>query len=504
MLAILQFDSASASLLARLLDAGRLPTLARLRERGRWHDLQTPATHFAAGAFHTLYSGVPLADHGLVYPFQWSPRDQRARYMTAFPGPAPVWERLSRLGRRTLAIDPYESRPPQTPPAGVFVSGWQLHDRVVLPLWASPPDTHARLSRLFGPPPSAQEIFGRSSVPELLALRRRLIGASARVADAAEHLLARERFELAWLTFSAAHIAGHQFWDLSQVAGESLDADSRALLEDALAQVYSSVDAGMGRVLARLPPDADVLVVSPVGMDVNTSRADLLPGMLDAVVRGEPDPQAAEPGSIWRLRAAVPPWARGRAASALPDRLALDLTSRLELRGIDWSRTRAFALPADNQGYVRLNVRGREREGIVEPADTGPLCDEIATSLATFTDPDGTPSVAAVDRVVDAFGTGRAAGLLPDLVVRWNDRPATTLDHVRSPRYGEVRRLGVASGRSGNHTDGDAWALVVPGASHHREGGGPGRLEDVAATAAAVVGADAAGMTGEPLLERAG
>lgn len=503
MLAILQFDSASTSLLARLLDEGRLPTLAGLRERGRWHDLATPATHFAAGAFHTLYSGVPLADHGLVYPFQWSPRDQRARYMTAFPGPAPVWERLSRLGHRTLAIDPYESRPPEAPPTGVFVSGWQLHDRVVLPRWASPPDAHARLSRLFGPPPSVQEIFGRSSVGELLALRRSLIGASARVADAAEHLLSRERFDLVWLTFSAAHVAGHQFWDLSQIAVESLDVDSRPVLEGALAQVYSSVDAAMGRVLACLPSGADVLVVSPVGMGVNTSRADLLPGMLDAVVRGEPDRHAAEPGSIWRLRAAVPPSVRGRVARALPDHLALDLTSRLELRGIDWSRTRAFALPADNQGYVRLNVRGREREGIVEPADAGPLCDEIAAGLATFADPDGTPSVAAVDRVADAFGTGRAVALLPDLVVRWNDRPATALDRVRSSRYGEITRVGGASGRSGNHTDGDAWALVVPGASRHRDGG-PARLEDVAATAAAVVAADAGDMAGEPLLQRRG
>ena len=39
--------------------------------------------------------------------------------------------------------------------------------------------------------------------------------------------------------------------------------------------------------------------------------------------------------------------------------------ARLELRGLDWGSTRAFAHPAENQGYVRLNLAGRERDGIV-------------------------------------------------------------------------------------------------------------------------------------------
>ena len=132
MLAILQFDAASASLLSRLFERGALPVLASLRERGVWHELDAPATQFAAGAQHTLYSGVELADHGLFYPFQWSPAEQRARYMHDLPGPPPIWERLGRTGTRTLAVDPYESRPPTEAPPGTLVCGWQLHDRVVL------------------------------------------------------------------------------------------------------------------------------------------------------------------------------------------------------------------------------------------------------------------------------------------------------------------------------------------------------------------------------------
>lgn len=497
-LAILQLDSASLRVLERLLDEGRLPALAGLRARGAWQELETPATHFAAGAFHTLYSGVELADHGIFYPFQWIAEDQRVRYMSALAHPPAVWERLGRAGRRTLAIDPYEGRPPHLA-RGTFVSGWQFTDRVVLRRWSAPRGAGAELERLFGAAPPAEEVFGRPSASELLELRRHLVAAPGRVAEAVLHLLGRESFDLAWITFTAAHLAGHQLWDLSQVEQDGLDTSTRAVLEGALHEVYEAVDAGLGRILDGLPGRCDLIVASPVGMDVNSSRADLLPEMLDAVLR-DGAPAAGESGSIWQLRAAVPPGVRARVARALPDRLALELTSRLELRGADWGSAQAFAHPADNQGYVRLNLRDRERDGIVDPRDAEGLCSRIAEGLATFSDPDGSPAVEAVERVSESFGGGREAHRLPDLVVRWSDRPATRLTGVESPRYGRIARRGGASGRSGNHTAGDAWALVVPGASSHRATTRPARLVDVAATVAAVVGGDRDGMAGEPLL----
>jgi predicted AlkP superfamily phosphohydrolase/phosphomutase len=498
-LTILQFDAASASVLERLLSENRLPNLAALRRRGVWHELDAPATQFAAGAQHTLYSGVELADHGLFYPFQWSAADQRVHYMSHFDAPAPVWERLGRSGTRTLAVDPYESRPPTEAPPGTLVCGWQLHDRVVLRKWSSPPDAHRRLERLFGPPQPVDEVFGRHGVDEMLGLRRRLLAAPGRVADAATLHLAEEPYDLAWLTFCAAHVAGHQFWDLSQLDERGLDRSAERVLGATLDDVYEAVDAALGRIVAALPEGADLMVVSPVGMEVNTSRADLLPEMLAAILDPSDHQAAAPSGSIWRLRAALPSGLRARVANALPERAALDLTSRLELRGTDWTTTRAFAHPAENQGYIRLNLRGRERDGIVAPEDAKELMEEITTGLLTFCDLDGPPAVASVERVADRFGSGSRADLLPDLIVRWTDRPANTLEGVRSERFGTVRRHGVGSGRSGNHTEGDAWALVVPGASEPVDPSRPPRLEDIAATAAALAGADTTGM---PLLRR--
>jgi predicted AlkP superfamily phosphohydrolase/phosphomutase len=502
---VLQFDAASVAVLDRLLAAGRLPSLAGLIDRGRRVELETPAADFAAGAFYTLYSGVELADHGIFYPFQWKAAEQRARYATAFEAPPPVWERLAESGLRTLAIDPYESRPPSRDVDGGLVCGWGFTDRVVLPRWSVPAGLGRRLARRHGRAPAATEVFGAPRASELIALRGKLVAAPGRIATLAEELLARERFDLAWLTFSAAHLAGHQFWDLSQLDPETLDSEDRRQLESALDDVSVAVDEAFGRVLAALPAGADVVVTSAVGMDVNTSRADLLPEMLERVLagaRGDAEEDGGGGGAIWRLRAAVPPGVRARIANLIPRRVALELTARLELRGHDWSSTEAFAHPADNQGYVRLNLRGRERDGIVEPAQADALIDRIAEGLTSFHDPDGEPAVEAVVRAADLY-PGTHLDRLPDLVVRWAARPATTLRELRSERYGVVRRRGAGSGRSGNHTPGDAWAVLAPAAAEIAVGDRRPRLVDVAATVCELTGADAAGLPGTPLMRRA-
>jgi predicted AlkP superfamily phosphohydrolase/phosphomutase len=179
-----------------------------------------------------------------------------------------------------------------------------------------------------------------------------------------------------------------------------------------------------------------------------------------------------------------------------------DLTARLELRGIDWAETRAFALPTDQHGYVRLNIRGREREGIVAPDDADALMDEIAEGLLTFRDPDGGPAIDSVDRVADVLGDGSGLHQMPDLVVRWSNRPSTRLAGVSSPTFGDVTRRGGGSGRSGNHTP-DAWALILPGASSRRATSRPPDIVDIAATACSLLDVDREGLPGEPLLERA-
>lgn len=505
MLALLQFDATNRPLVERMLAEGRMPALAELRRRGTWHALGRSTPLFVeAGSYVTLYSGTEVGDHGIYSAFLWSAPEQRVRFMDAFPAPTAVWDRLARAGGRSLAIDPYESWAASETEGVRLLNGWQYKHKFLLRI-SQPRGAQAALSLRLGRPRAVEGVYGRQSIANLRALRPRLLAAPGRAAEAVAHLLAREELDLVWVTFSAAHYAGHYYWDLARTTDDGLNAQARHDLERTMTDAYVATDAAIGRILEALPPGADVIVFSPIGMAPDASRSDLLPDMLRAVLDGgasrRREDGASNPGggnAIWRLRARVPGNLRQSLARPVPGTVVRELTARLQLRGTDWGRTRAFALPGDHAGYIRFNLRGREAEGIVDPSEAGALADEIAAGLETFREPDGAPALEAIHHVAREVG-GERAEQLPDMVVRWRSEPAAGLSGVSSAAFGDVPRRGVGSGRSGNH-DTDAWAMIVPGASRLEDRGRDPRIADIAATACAAAGAEAAGIAGESLL----
>ena len=497
MLVLLQFDSASLSVIERMLEDGRLPALAALRKRGQWSSLDADTDMFEAGTFPTLYTGKGMAEHGMYYPFVWSADEQRVRYMDAFPVPDTIWERLGRAGRRSLIIDPYQMwvTHEQT---GVSVSGWQFRHNII-PRWARPPATYRRLVRDFGSPPKLNDVAGERTVAGLLEMRQKLLEGPSRAASATIDLLKRESFDFVWVTFIGSHQAGHHLWDLT-FAEPSIDAASRKLLESGLESVYAEIDKAIERIVDALPATADLIVFSSLGMGPNTTRSDMLPEMLKAVLGKVPVSQGTTSGagsSIWRFRAAVPAGFRSAVASAMPGDMIRETVGRLYFRGVDWIKTPAFVLPGDHFGNIRLNVRGREREGIVPPDQVDSLLDELSDGLASFNDPDGSPSIAGFERVAGQF-IGPRVDNFPDLVIRWSDRPAAAIRRLVAPRFGEVVRRSVGTGRSGNHAPG-TWAILAPGSSKPCRVDRPPRIMDLAATACALLDVDRSDLSGEPL-----
>jgi predicted AlkP superfamily phosphohydrolase/phosphomutase len=358
--------------------------------------------------------------------------------------------------------------------------------------------------RELGRPPVGEEVYGRPETPSLLRLRNSLVAAPSRSADVVESLLKRESFDLVWISLSAAHLGGHRFYDIAEFS-EDLALERHRELTTALHDIYRAVDESLSRIVAALPNGTDVIITSPTGMGPNNSRSHLLPAMLNAVLTDQ-DPhtsrhQAATGSSLWRIRAAVPTSVRAWIAQMMPDRLALELAARLELRGVQWDRTQAFMMPNDDAGYLRLNLRGRERDGIVEPKEIEPLLEKITEGLLTFRNSDGSQAIRKIWRISELGYPGPCHDQLPDLVVQWNERVVTPLMGVRSAQFGEIASPGWGTGRTGCHT-GEAWALVVPGSSKLRSPTRAPHIVDIVPTVCAAVGVDHDGLSGEPLLEQ--
>jgi predicted AlkP superfamily phosphohydrolase/phosphomutase len=116
---------------------------------------------------------------------------------------------------------------------------------------------------------------------------------------------------------------------------------------------------------------------------------------------------------------------------------------------LDWSRTRAIVLPTDRNSYVRINVRGREPQGVVEPGQAYEATLQMIERefRALVNDETSNPAVEEVFRVQELYPGPRAIDL-PDLAILWSSE--APINVIRSPRLGrvEMRRT---ERRSGNH-----------------------------------------------------
>jgi len=136
--------------------------------------------------------------------------------------------------------------------------------------------------------------------------------------------------------------------------------------------------------------------------------------------QADPAPGATSWRPLDVIRRLIPETARIAVSRHFPRDTRERLLADGFRNGTDWSRTRAFALPAAYTSFVRVNLRGREPQGIVEPGQAyDALLDEIEADLAALVDAaDAKPAVVRCVRTVRAFSCPPHR-TLPDLFVQW-------------------------------------------------------------------------------------
>jgi predicted AlkP superfamily phosphohydrolase/phosphomutase len=465
---MIALDAAEPRLIERWTADGSLPTLKRLREQGIYGRLDSSADWLGGSPWPTFYTSQTPAEHGFYSYLAWRPGEMASVRPTADYLPmAPFWYDLSRHGPRVIAIDiplTYEPKPFN----GIQVSNWATHEALVPPA-TYPAELMDLLRSKFGPPIRSNEEYGLLPSDRLFDVRDDQCALADGVGRLARLLMEREAWDLFIVAFSTTHRSGHKLWDHTGVQGD-VPHHQQAEFDDALRQVYINADSAVARLLEAAGDDVTTLVFSLHGMGENTSRAELLPEMLQRVLTGRSvaESPAAKSGLLKRIRNLIP----NRWRNTIKDRLPLPiqdwLTSYWRMGRSDWSKTPAFCLVADLQGYVRFNVRGREAEGIVEPGEGYErLAAQITEGLLSFVDGDsGLPVIREIRRSTELFPSGARRDLLPDLIVQWDFTPVAQQRRIVSPRFGAIdlpmpgKNI---SGRGGNHRPQGFFVAAGPG-----------------------------------------
>ena len=468
---LLGLDAAELTLIERLIASGSLPNLARLFAAGRSGVIRGEAERFAGGVWPTFYTGQPVSSHGVYHNKLWRQERMRCEIAAAdWCAEPPFWERLRGQGRRVAVVDVPMTVARPGPLDGVNLAGWGTHDVITRGSW--PEKLWHEIETALGPSAMPPEQFGEQTPATLARLARELRAATSQMAEIGARLYRREPWDLFLMVFGGTHRGGHYLWDLSQIDARGVSAGRRQALQEALAQVYRVADAGVGRILELLPPGTRLLVFALHGMGPTTAWADRCGEILKRILAGSSGAGELHRGLVYSVKQAIP-WRLARAVTArIPPELQARLVPLWSAGMYDWRTTRAFPLPMDHAGYVRVNLQGREPRGIVTHEEYDALCHEIAQGFLGFRDAvSGRPIVRQVHRLDDlAPADGPARHRLPDLVVEWSDVAPGAAPVIRSERLGELRWSSprLPSGRAGNHRP-DGWFVATgPGISAGR------------------------------------
>jgi predicted AlkP superfamily phosphohydrolase/phosphomutase len=143
---------------------------------------------------------------------------------------------------------------------------------------------------------------------------------------------------------------------------------------------------------------------------------------------------------------AVKQWAN---QNILPNWIQQKLWIHNLQKSIDFKNSKAWVLPTDLQGFIRINLSGREPQGNVSAAEYDVLLNEIESCLLALKNADtGEPIVEKVFKIRRLYPQSPYTDLLPDLSVLWCNKPVKRID---SPAFGEIQVPPLTIRRSGNH-----------------------------------------------------
>lgn len=413
-------DALDPDLLDTMLAGGELPALRALLEDGERAIVRSPATIGSGAVWPSFSTGRPAIEHGIHSQWSWDP-EAMALVPLSLDDVRPFWTRLAEAGHRVAVLDIPFTRP-EAPPHCIEVIEWGAHDWVVGGTHVHPPAV-APLVDEVGDHPFAARPLGWWIPQDPAALARfaqRAVDGTRQRCDLALRMM--RGADLAVIGFSEVHRAGHVLWQTIAPPEErpgAFHADPEAMRD-----VVRETDRQIGRLVEAAGPDAAVFVFSLHGMCITRGVPTILDDLLEAHGLATMEHGiSANRGLTSRLvRAAkdlTPLRLKWLGHRLLPTALARRIQGTVvPLAPYDWSRTTAFSLPSDQHGWIRLNVRGRERDGILDPAEYEATCTSIERWLLDLR-AGGQPLVARVVRT--ARPEDAMASLLPDLVVHWTE-----------------------------------------------------------------------------------
>lgn len=494
-------DSADPELIERWGAQGHLPNLMALKGRGAWGRIDNPPGLVSGSIWPVLHTGSNPGNQPQFDALRYfDPERYAFANYTLDELADPLWRILSRAGKRCFVMDA-----PYAPPErinGICIADWGAHIPArggdVMQFTAYPEDAADEILELVGPDPAGQLVCD-DRLPETLDDYRRFrdlhLDRIRKKAAVVKHFLAKGGWDYFEVVFCDLHCIGHHLWHVNDRRHPRYERALESALGEPLLDAYREVDKAIGEIMALVDERTLVLVYASHGIGPQYTGTGLLDRILHNLECGVQTSPSVRPvkdrlRDAWR---ALPPGVK-RKLRPIKNRLVGEPPQEPFLA--EKHARKYFEVYANNSaGGVRINLKGREAHGIVEPNDYDGLLDALSRDLREVINVEsGEPLVEEIVKTHDHY-TGPYLDRLPDLAVVWNKSHPIRV--VSSPKIGTLRQE-FAGPRTGDHTPSGAFyavgAGVQAGALNH-----PVAPADFAPTLRLRLGLDAGSSDGMPI-----
>lgn len=417
--AVIGLDGATFEVIDLLIEQGKLPNLRRLIEEGCTAFLRSSITPNSFPGWTSAATGTSEGRHGIFMPLVRREDNFTLKAMTTLDIKAkPVWELLSERGRQVGVINDPCSFP------ALKVNGYLVCGM----LW--PGGEHPYTF----PEDLAKEI--ESAVPGYVVdvnlhgkgkeqIADELLSSIDKRLAASRYLLKKYPSDLYWTVFTESDRAQHRLWAAMDTEHPRHDEQPKSL-HTTIFDIYEKLDAAVGVLLSDLDPDTTIFIVSDHGFGPFYSAFDIPRWLLDQgyiVERGE---KAKLKSALRRIgvldevasvyHAIRKPFQKeiGYGVAKLKSQ---ESDTQNYFDKLDWSKTTAYYTL---DGGIRLNLKGREPYGIVEPGqEAEKLKQEIKNKLVGHKFPNGELVFRYILTQEEAFD-GPYRHFAPDIILAIN------------------------------------------------------------------------------------
>lgn len=369
---LIGLDGAEPSLVEKWMGEGRLPNLEKIRARGAFLRCASTVPCATFPAWTTCVTGVNPGRHGVFDFTRMIPGEYAIRFSNATSRAAPaLWNVLSDAGKRVCVLGVPATYPPEEV-NGTMVAGFD-----------SPVCTSVDAS--FVSPPSAYPKvkdwrfadFQESNISEGWhdRARAKLLNGIETKERICRDLMARDAWDFFMVVFGESDTVSHHFW----MFHDERSPRHRAEHETAIQEVYERLDAAVGTLVETAGNDVVIGIVSDHGFGGAGTGVVHLNNWLS-----EQGDLAFKPGRDSLLKALAlrltPESWRGALFRRL-EGLASRAESQSRFAGFDWSTTRAWSEELNYFPSIRINLKGREPQGQVEPDDYDSYCADLCARL---------------------------------------------------------------------------------------------------------------------------